>query len=56
MSIVGQAKKEEFNPEEAKKMAARVAKKANPLLSKRRAEKLASKEETKQNRKRGVRM
>ncbi len=54
MSIVGQAKKEEFNPEEAKKMAARVAKKANPLLSKWRAKKLADKEENKQRRKRGL--
>ncbi len=54
MSIIGPAKKEEFNPEEARRMAARVAQKSNPLLSKRRAEKLAGKEEKKRSRKTGL--
>jgi hypothetical protein len=54
MSIVGRTKKEEFNPDEARKMAARVAKKSNPLLSKRKAEKIAAKVEKKQRRKKGI--
>ena len=50
MSIIGQTKKEEFNPDEARRMAAKVAQKSNPLLSRRRAEKLVAKEEKKRNR------
>ncbi len=52
MSIIGQTKKEEFNPDEARRMAAKVAQKSNPLLSRRKAERLVAKEEKK--RKKGI--
>jgi hypothetical protein len=54
MSIIGKAKKEEYNPDEARRMAARVARKSNPLLSEKRAEKIAAKVEKKQRRGKGI--
>jgi hypothetical protein len=54
MNVMGKPMKDEYDPEEAKKLAARVAKKSNPLLSKKRAEKIAAKEEKKQRRGRGI--
>lgn len=54
MSVLGKTKKEEFNPDEARRMAARVARRSNPLMSKKKAEKLAVKEEKRVNRKRGI--
>jgi hypothetical protein len=54
MSIIGKPKQDEYDPEEAKKLAARVAKKSNPLLSKKRAEKIAAKEEKRQRKGRSI--
>jgi hypothetical protein len=51
---MGKPKQDEYDPKEAEKLAARVAKKSNPLLTKRKAEKIAAKEENKQRRRRGL--
>lgn len=55
MGVLGKTKKEEFNWDEARKMAARVVKKSNPLMSQRKAEKKVAKAEKKLDRKREIR-
>jgi hypothetical protein len=54
MNPLGKTRKEEYNPEEARRMAARVAQRSNPLLSKKKAEKIAAKVEKKQRRGKGI--
>ncbi len=54
MNPMGKTKKEAYSPEEARKMSARVAQKSNPLISKKRAEKMAAKVEKKQKRGIGI--
>ena len=54
MGVIGKTKKEEFNRDEARKMAARVVKKSNPLMSQRRAERKVAKAEKNLDRKRGI--
>ncbi|MDR2882805.1 MAG: hypothetical protein LBU98_03400 [Alistipes sp.] len=53
MNPLGKTKKEEFNRDDARRMAARVVKKSNPLMSQRRAEKKVARAEKKLNKKRG---
>lgn len=57
MNPLGKTKKEEFNPEKARQMAAKAARKTNPLISERQARKIAEKVEKKMNKtsKKGVR-
>jgi hypothetical protein len=52
MNVLGKTKKEEFNKDDARRMAARLVKRSNPLMSQRRAEKKVAKAEKKM--KRGV--
>lgn len=56
MNPLGKTKKEEFNPEKARQMAAKAAKKSNPLISKRKSRKIAGKVEKKMDkaRKKGI--
>jgi hypothetical protein len=54
MSIIGKTKKEEFNRDDARAMSVRVAKRSNPLMSQKRAEKLVAKEEKRQKKRAGL--
>lgn len=54
MNPLGKTKKEEFDRDDARRMAARAAKKSNPLISKKRAEKLAAGVEKKQKKGIGI--
>lgn len=47
MNPLGKTKKEEFDPEKARQIAAKAARKSNPLVPERKARKIAEKVEKK---------